>query len=144
MKSRFSFLFESTSLHGFKLLSNESSVTWKKGFTRIFWTAAFGLSFYFMTGMLKNMIKKASESTTIIPDTSYLQWENTFPAVSFCLAKGRSTEPMKMFIKENVPVEIFGKLNIDASSSFFESSQSPRWLKFESLSGNERNLWHES
>jgi Amiloride-sensitive sodium channel len=124
MESRFNFLFKSTSLHGFKLLSDDSSVTWKKGFTRVFWTLAFGLSFYFMTGMLANVIRKASESTAIMPDTSYLRWVNTFPAFSFCLAKGRSTEPMKKFIKDSVNETIYKTYN----TRHFRSMQAALFL----------------
>lgn len=105
MESKLGFLFRSTTLHGFRHLADENAVTWKKGFTRIFWTFAFSVSFYFMFKMLNNVVIKASQSTAIMPDTSYLNWVNAFPAFSFCLAKGRNTEPIRNYIKENVAEE---------------------------------------
>lgn len=100
---RFQSLFKSTNLHGFKLLVyDEDTMSGMKGYVRVFWTTAFAISFYLMFGMLKNVSTKAQSSTAIMPDTSYINWINAFPAVSFCLTKGRSTEPIKQFIMDNM------------------------------------------
>lgn len=100
---KLNFLFKSTNLHGFKLLVDESSVTWKKGFTRIFWTVAFTLSFYYMSKMLGKAFVKSGQSTAIMPDTSYLHWTNAFPAFSFCMNKGQRTTAVKDFVTANFP-----------------------------------------
>lgn len=39
-------------------------------------------------------------STSINLDTNYLDWNNTFPAVSICMAKGRSTKKIENYMQE--------------------------------------------
>lgn len=102
-ESKLNFIFKSTNLHGFKLLADGSSVAWKKGFIRLFWTVAFTLSFYFMSKMLRNVFRKAGQSTAIMPDTSYLHWINAFPAFSLCMHKGQRTGAVKEFLNANIP-----------------------------------------
>jgi acid-sensing ion channel, other len=108
MESRIGFLFRSTSLHGFKHLTPEDAPTWKKGFARVFWTTFIALSFFFMTGFLKETIDKTKLSTSINVDTSYRDWENVFPAVSICLTRGRSTAPIKKYMEANNVAQTLG------------------------------------
>lgn len=42
----------------------------------------------------------SEDAISIQVDTSYLHWNNTFPAISLCLSKGRSTVAIKAFVKE--------------------------------------------
>lgn len=94
MESKLSFLFTSTTLHGFKYLAVREK-PWKTSLARIFWTIFVTISTLFMVRMLDNMLQKQTTSTTINLDTIYLDWHNAFPAISVCLTKGRSTTEIK-------------------------------------------------
>lgn len=61
----------------------------------VFWTCFIGLSALLMVRMLRATIEKGDFSTSINLDTSYRDWVNSFPAVSICLSKGRTTVPLK-------------------------------------------------
>ncbi|KAL7026316.1 hypothetical protein ACKWTF_013849 [Chironomus riparius] len=95
MTSKIAFLFETTSLHGFRHLVHQQKIGWKKSFARTFWTCFIAISFLLMVRMLRSTIRKGTISTSINLDTSYRDWDNAFPAVSLCLTKGRSTAPIK-------------------------------------------------
>uniref|UniRef100_A0A182S711 Uncharacterized protein n=1 Tax=Anopheles maculatus TaxID=74869 RepID=A0A182S711_9DIPT len=46
------------------------------------------------------------ETVSVNPDTSYLRWNSTFPAISLCYAKGR-TNQLSNFLKEHWAVTNF-------------------------------------
>lgn len=98
MSSKLEFLFENTSMHGFKYLANQNSIGWKKSFARVFWTTFIAISLFYMIKMLRNMLTHKSASTSINLDTNYRDWDNPFPAISICMMKGRSTDPIKQYI----------------------------------------------
>ena len=63
--SKLEFLFENTSLHGFKHLANQEAVGWKKSFSRIFWVTFMAFSFFYMIRILKNIIVGSNFTTSI-------------------------------------------------------------------------------
>lgn len=94
MKSRLIYFFKNSSLHGFKyLVSDDKRPRWKIHFARAFWTFFIVTSIFFMCVILSSSLKQfGSKTTSIAVDTSYLHWNNTFPAVSICMTKGTSTK----------------------------------------------------
>lgn len=91
-----SYFFSNTSLHGFKFLVVDDAPPWKRLFSRIFWTSCIAISVFFMCVILSSSFKEFSTKTTSINlDTNYRDWNNTFPAVSICMMKGRSTSSIK-------------------------------------------------
>lgn len=48
-----------------------------------------------------------SDSISIGIETTYLHWNNTFPAISFCLTKNRSSTRVTEFVKtEQIPYQV--------------------------------------
>ncbi|CAG9798443.1 unnamed protein product [Chironomus riparius] len=101
MVEKFSYFLKSTSLHGLKYLVDETKIGWKKIFAKIFWSFFIGLSFVIMVIILRRSFEKGFQSTSLSLDTNYLDWNNSFPAVSICLGKGRSTSPFKQFFGDS-------------------------------------------
>jgi hypothetical protein len=91
--------FENTSLHGFKYLIDGEKPMWKKSLSRLFWTTFIIFSIYFMFIILSGSLKEyGSKTTSINLDTNYRNWNNTFPAISICMIKGRSTQKIQDFM----------------------------------------------
>lgn len=87
-----------TSLHGFKGLDVSKDPLMKKILKRIFWATFIAISFCLMTNILSATLNDfATKLTTINVDTSYRDWNNTFPAVSICMTKG-STKELESFM----------------------------------------------
>lgn len=86
-----------TSLHGFKYFAhNKSTPFWKRIFAKIFWSFFMTLSMFFLFYLLKEkFLSSESSSTSINFDTSYHDWNNTFPAISICFDKGRTFKPIQ-------------------------------------------------
>ena len=73
---------------------------------RIFWFIVLTMSFFGMFTIFKLTIRRYyTDMTTIDIDTLFLNWESTFPAVSLCLSKGRTTsQKLKEFLRHhNIP-----------------------------------------
>lgn len=88
-----------TSLHGFKYLADEDEIMWKKFFRRIFWCGFICLSITLMCMVLSSSLNEfGSKATSINLDVNYRDWNNTFPAVSICLMKGRSTDGIREYM----------------------------------------------
>lgn len=95
--------FLNTSLGGFRFLAttekDKNKPQWKIWITKIFWVIFIGISTYSMFVLLaQNADDYESQATTINLDTNYKDWNNTFPAISVCLTKGRSTNKIKDFV----------------------------------------------
>lgn len=88
------------SLHGFKYLSdNVEERHWKKLFRRTFWCGFILLSISLMVQVLSlSWNEFSSKATSINLDVNYRDWNNSFPAVSICLMKGRSTDGIRDFL----------------------------------------------
>lgn len=72
---------------------------------RAFWIIVLASTICGMLVIFKSTFDRfANDSININVDTMYLRWENTFPAVSFCLVKGNLSivkEFVSPFMKEN-------------------------------------------
>ena len=110
MVSKLSYFFEKTSLHGFKYLNVANEPCWKRVFARVFWTSCLAFSITLMCSTLSTTINDfGSKSTSINLDTNYRDWNNTFPAISICMMKGRSTTKLKEYMENywssnNIPI----------------------------------------
>lgn len=101
MGSKLDYFLSNTSIHGFKYLGSVDAPQWKKFFSRLFWTCFIVISIFLMVKILSSTLNKLStETTSINLDTNYRDWNNTFPAVSICMTKGRSTEKIKRHMTE--------------------------------------------
>lgn len=96
---KFNAFLLNTSLHGFKYLADEGESLWRKLFRRIFWSGFILLSITLMCTELSSSLSQFnSKATSINLDVNYRDWNNTFPAVSVCLMKGRSTEGIRDYM----------------------------------------------
>lgn len=69
-------------------------------FLRIFWGIIIGISSWNIISIfLLTMTRYFSDSISIGIETTYLNWNNTFPAVSICLTKNRSSSRVMEFVK---------------------------------------------
>uniref|UniRef100_A0A182WLX8 Pickpocket n=1 Tax=Anopheles minimus TaxID=112268 RepID=A0A182WLX8_9DIPT len=66
---------------------------------RSFWVVVLCGSFASMILILLFTIDTYDDTISVNPDTSYLRWNSTFPAISLCYAKGR-TNQISNFLKE--------------------------------------------
>lgn len=100
MESKLSYFFDKTSLHGFKYLNVADEPSWKRAFARLFWSIFIAISISLMCSILSSTYEEyGSKSTSINLDTNYREWNNTFPAVSICMTKGRSTNLIKEYME---------------------------------------------
>jgi hypothetical protein len=110
MASKLSYFFDNISLHGFKYLNVANEPSWKRVFARVFWTSCIAISITLMCSILSTTINEfGSISTSINLDTNYRDWNNTFPAISICMTKGRSTDKIRDYMvnyweSNNLPV----------------------------------------
>lgn len=101
MKSPLTYFFSNSSIHGFKYLVNDNKSLWKKFFAKVYWAFFIGISISLMYISLSSSINEFSErATSINLDTNYLDWNNTFPSVSICMTKGRSTDKIKNYMTD--------------------------------------------
>ncbi|XP_073848122.1 pickpocket 29 isoform X1 [Musca autumnalis] len=75
---------------------------------RVFWAIIISISAWNILSIFVLTIKRYfSDSISIGIETTYLQWNNTFPAVSFCLTKNRSSGRVNDFVAaENIPHKV--------------------------------------
>lgn len=95
---RLNFFVENVNVVGVKYLTqNHATVP-----GRVFWLIMIIISGVGMVYILRLTYKKYyTDLITIDVDTLFLHWDNTFPAVSICLTKGRSsTEKLKDYVKK--------------------------------------------
>lgn len=59
-----------------------------------------------MVFILLFTIDTYDETISVNPDTTYLRWNSTFPAISLCYAKGR-TNQISSFLKEHWKITNF-------------------------------------
>lgn len=101
MKTPLSYFFSNSSLHGFKYLVTDDESRWKNVFARLFWTCFIAISICLMCMILSTDLNEFNtKATSINLDTNYLDWNNTFPAISICMTKGRSTEKIKTYMTD--------------------------------------------
>ncbi|CAO1425194.1 unnamed protein product [Diamesa tonsa] len=103
MLSKINKFFLNTSMGGFRFLAttenDKNKSQWQIWITKIFWVIFIGISIYSMFVILaQNADDYDSQATTINLDTNYKDWNNTFPAISVCVTKGRSTNKIKDFL----------------------------------------------
>lgn len=98
VQQRLSFFIENVSIGGVKYLSPNYATT----LGRLFWLIMLISSGAGMVFILQLTLKRFyTDVITIDVDTSFLHWDNTFPAVSICLTKGRSSSAkLKNYIKD--------------------------------------------
>jgi acid-sensing ion channel, other len=109
IKRRAKYFLSNTNLHGFKYLyfnREYQHAFWKRAFTIVFWSIVISISVVFLGEFLHlKLFSSNMRSTSINFDTSYRDWNNTFPAISLCLTKGRSLDSVKVYVtnyfKEN-------------------------------------------
>lgn len=127
MTSKLDYFFQNTSLHGFKYLNVATEPSWKRVFARVFWTSCIGISITLMCSILSTTINEfGSKSTSINLDTNYRDWNNTFPAVSVCLTKGRSTDKIKEYMEAYWAANNMTK--IDRAIRYYRGIQSLMFL----------------
>lgn len=98
--SKLDYFFENTSLHGFKYLASGDHPVWMRIFNRFFWASFISVSIGVMFAILsRTMNDFTGKTTSINVDTSYREWNNTFPAISICMTKGRSTNKIKDYLQ---------------------------------------------
>ncbi|KAM7353604.1 pickpocket 29 isoform 1-T1 [Cochliomyia hominivorax] len=75
---------------------------------RIFWGTIIIISAWNIISIfLLTLTRFFSDSISIGIETTYLHWNNTFPAVSFCLTKNRSSSRVMEFVKsEQIPHKV--------------------------------------
>lgn len=96
MGAKFSYFAENTTMHGFKYLAEDDRPLWKKIFARFIWSSVLAVSMYFMFLILSSSsVDFNTKTASINVDVNYRDWINTFPAVSVCMMKGRSTDKIK-------------------------------------------------
>lgn len=103
MKSKLNKFFINTSFGGFKFLAStehdKNKPKWRIWISKIFWVILIGISiclmYYFL---LQHANDYNAQATSINLDTNYKDWNNTFPAISICMTKGRSTNMIKDFL----------------------------------------------
>ncbi|XP_075166693.1 pickpocket 29 [Haematobia irritans] len=79
---------------------------------RIFWGIIIAISTWNILAIFLLTINRYfSDSISIGIDTTFLRWNNTFPAVSFCLTKNRSGARVAEYIEEaNLPHQVSTQL----------------------------------
>lgn len=97
----FSYFMDNTNLHGFKyFVIDKKAPLWKRMFATIFWSFFMTLSVFLLVYLLKEkFLSKDSSSTSINVDTSYRDWNNSFPAVSICFDKGLDFKPIQDYVE---------------------------------------------
>lgn len=50
--------------------------------------------------LISTMESFASQAISISVETSYLEFNNTFPSISLCFIKGRSTNSIRSYLKD--------------------------------------------
>lgn len=98
VQQRLIFFIENVSIGGVKHLSPKYATS----LGRLFWLIMLISSGAGMVFILQLTLKRFyTDVITIDVDTSYLHWDNTFPAISICLTKGRSsTTKLKDYLND--------------------------------------------
>ncbi|KAL9705155.1 hypothetical protein quinque_008673 [Culex quinquefasciatus] len=89
----FQYFVSNCTIHGLRYLGNRCNVP-----SKLFWLSMITCSFATMIHILLYM--ENDETVQIHVDTSYLHWNNTFPAVSICYTKGRSLNSISKFLDD--------------------------------------------
>lgn len=103
MESKLNKFFLNTSLGGFRFLAttekDKNKSRLKIWISKIFWVIFIGISMYSMYFILvENANDYNAQAATINLNTNYKDWNNTFPAISVCATKGRSTNKIRDFL----------------------------------------------
>ncbi|KAG5879361.1 hypothetical protein JTB14_030990 [Gonioctena quinquepunctata] len=89
MLNRLKYYGDTSNLHGLKYVSDEKN-SWA---VRIFWTVTFIVNFGVMLLVFKNSYVAFEEkSVSFVTETTYLEWNTTFPAVTLCPIAGSEPE----------------------------------------------------
>ncbi|KAJ8942065.1 hypothetical protein NQ314_010173 [Rhamnusium bicolor] len=89
MSSRFKFYGTNTNLHGLKYVADEKRYPG----IRIFWTLVFMINFCIMLWMFKASYTAFQENAiSFVTETTYLDWNTTFPAITLCPIAGSEPE----------------------------------------------------
>ncbi|KAL5273696.1 hypothetical protein ACFFRR_000445 [Megaselia abdita] len=95
-QERLSFYIANVNVSGVKYLNHKNA----NNLGRLFWLIMLIISGSGMVFILKLTFQRYySDMITIDVDTLFLHWDNTFPAVSICLMKGRSSPKIRDYIK---------------------------------------------
>jgi hypothetical protein len=90
--------FSKTHLHGFAYLTDDEVKQFMlvRIFRKLFWGSVIILSFMGLSKFMYSTLEEYFTDIVIINvETSYLDWINTFPAISICFRKGYSTKPIQ-------------------------------------------------
>ncbi|CAO1426504.1 unnamed protein product [Diamesa serratosioi] len=106
MNSKLNKVFLNTSLGGFRFLAttekDKKKPIWRIWISKIFWVIFIGISCWSMYYLLlQNANDYNEQAASINLNTNYKDWNNTFPAISVCVTKGRSTNKIKEFLEEH-------------------------------------------
>uniref|UniRef100_A0A1A9WF38 EGF-like domain-containing protein n=1 Tax=Glossina brevipalpis TaxID=37001 RepID=A0A1A9WF38_9MUSC len=75
-------------------------------------------------------------SISITVETTFLRWNNTFPAVSFCLIRNRSTVPIQKYVREqNIPFTSVESAYVKTLQEYIFSNPNNMQLKTMSCEG---------
>ncbi|XP_058123105.1 uncharacterized protein LOC131294129 [Anopheles ziemanni] len=85
---------DNSTINGMKYLGTRCN-----RYGRSFWVLVLCGSFASMVFILLFTIDTFDETISVSPDTSFLRWNSTFPAISICYSKGR-TGQISNFLKE--------------------------------------------
>lgn len=106
-------------------------------FYRIYWTTAICISIWAMMWISKLTLNRYfSDSISIGFETTYLQWNNTFPSVTFCLLKNRSTTIIQEYVKgQNIPYKVSESNFVRTLQDYIFSNPNNVYFKTSSCKG---------
>uniref|UniRef100_A0A1A9ZV42 GPS domain-containing protein n=1 Tax=Glossina pallidipes TaxID=7398 RepID=A0A1A9ZV42_GLOPL len=104
---------------------------------RIYWTTAIGISIWALMWISKLTLNRYfSDSISIGFETTYLQWNNTFPSVTFCLLKNRSTTIIQEYVKgQNIPYKVSESNFVRTLQDYIFSNPNNVYFKTSSCDG---------